>query len=247
LNFKLKHFICKNISKNIPTDNLGNLAVLMFHSIPSHECKSIWEFNRKKFKNLINKIIDDQNMEVISNKNIYKKSSKIKILITFDDGYKNNYQNAFPILEEYNLPFSIFMVSNFMTNLNELYLNKEELIFLSKSGICEIGCHGVTHRPLAKLSKKEIFTEIYDSKKRLEDEIGKAINIISYPHGSVDESVLITVKKMNFNLGFSSKMGLNKVTHNNLCLKRIPIYSLDSTNVVMDKIYGKWDWVNFFI
>jgi peptidoglycan/xylan/chitin deacetylase (PgdA/CDA1 family) len=98
------------------------------------------------------------------------------IIITFDDGYQDNYLYAFPILKEYNFTATIYLVSGHIgdTNQWDSCPQEEEIKLLSIAEIKEMadygisfGAHTVTHPHLTRLSEDKAFYEIAQSKKIL--------------------------------------------------------------------------------
>lgn len=133
------------------------------------------------------------------------------ILISFDDGYRNNLTVALPILKEYNYSGVMFIPTTFVGGYNafdadifyepiESMCTWEELIELENSGI-SIQSHGVNHVHLSDLSETELEKELVLSKKTLEKELGKNIDSISYPYGDSGKDFSKTEKHL-LNAGF---------------------------------------------
>ena len=123
---------------------------LMYHSV---------------YKNKVNGIISleefEKQMEYIKNKKTFKmeeleklnyKLPKDSILITFDDGYKNNYTNAFPILKKYGLKATIFLNTKYVGN-DEYYLNWDEIKEMYESGLIDFQMHTHSHKLTIKKIK----------------------------------------------------------------------------------------------
>lgn len=109
------------------------------------------------------------------------------VVITFDDGWDNNHSTAWPILTELGLTATIFVVSGFMGQPG--YMTWEQVRELADAGI-SIQSHTVSHRPLGLLTDGEIRAELEDSKRAIEDRIGRAVNHISIPQGVFDRRVI---------------------------------------------------------
>ena len=86
------------------------------------------------------------------------------VLITFDDGYVDNYTNAYPILKKYNLKATIFVVTGFLSK-RKGYLTWDQLREMEQNGIA-IESHTVTHAPLPDLPDERIREELVESKRR---------------------------------------------------------------------------------
>lgn len=134
----------------------------------------------------------------VKNKNIKRNTA----VITFDDGYADNFYNALPILKELNIPATIFVTAGKIDSNEPFYwdkqtnandqgraLTKEELIQLSENPLIEIGAHTITHPNLASESLEKQNYEIRESKFFLEKILNKSMVSFAYPFGG----------KQNFN------------------------------------------------
>ena len=126
------------------------------------------------------------------------------ILITFDDGYKDVYTNAYPILQKYNLKANVYMISGWING--DVYMTSEMTKELSDSITFEIGSHTVSHKALASLSEDQIDYELKESKTSLEALIGKNVDVVAYPTGSYDNRVLKIASKY-YKYGLSTNRG----------------------------------------
>jgi peptidoglycan/xylan/chitin deacetylase (PgdA/CDA1 family) len=120
------------------------------------------------------------------------------VALTFDDGYADVLHRAQPLLERYQIPASVFVVSGCLGGQfpwveEEPYrqeasparaLSAAELVCLAQKPMIDIGAHTVSHPPLAQLPPAAQETEICESKAVLEALLGRPIRAFSYPHGS---------------------------------------------------------------
>ena len=144
------------------------------------------------------------------------------IIITFDDGYKDVYTNAFPILKKYNIKANIYMISGWIGG--DVYMNEQDLKEMSQSPLIEVGSHTVSHKALATLDENQIETELKDSQKTLQEMTGKKIDVIAYPTGSFDERVVAIAQKY-YKYGLSTIKGKeNPLNLNTYSLRRIYVY-----------------------
>lgn len=146
------------------------------------------------------------------------------IAITFDDGYKDNYTHAYPILKKYNAPFTIFVSTGYIDTTN--MLTKEEIAAMHKDKIT-FGGHTVTHKVLSGLNREAATAEISGSKSALEQILKENVKYFAYPYGKkgrdfTNETMQI-VKECGFTAAFSTKNGCIDSNGNYFALNRIGI------------------------
>lgn len=106
------------------------------------------------------------------------------VVLTFDDGYRDFYTDAFPILKKYQVKATEYVISGFLNLPNNL--TKEQLKEVAQSGLVEIGAHTVHHLALGGANAKKAQGEIESSKIQLEQEINQPVVSFAYPYGSFD-------------------------------------------------------------
>ena len=107
------------------------------------------------------------------------------IFLTFDDGYIDNYENAFPLLQKYGIKATFFIVTDLIGT--DGYMTEEMLSQISASGLISVQSHGSSHRNMAELTEDEIIYEMKSSKEVLESITGKRVYAFSYPSGIYNE------------------------------------------------------------
>ena len=124
-------------------------------------------------------------------------SSSGKLVLTFDDGYEDAYRNAIPILSNYGIRASFYLLPRFVGKSNTWntersyaanHMNWKQIVNLVNQGH-DIGSHGMSHRSLIQLEETEIRDELSNSKTILERKLGVSIQGFSYPYGFVDARV----------------------------------------------------------
>ena len=180
------------------------------------------------------------------------------IIITFDDGYGNNFEHAFPLLKKYKCQATIFLITDYIDgklesqkfcgeNLDLRPLTWEEIRLMDCSGI-RFGSHSRTHPALIELSHDAVKEELLNSKKRIELELGHAIDGLAYPFGSrssFDLNVKEIAKETGYKYAYTNIMGINKGgSQDNYSLKRVRIYSEDGPFKLKMKMAGAYDWID---
>jgi peptidoglycan/xylan/chitin deacetylase (PgdA/CDA1 family) len=156
--------------------------------------------------------------------------------LTFDDGYEDFYQEAFPILNEYRFPATVFLVAGYCGRSSDWpgqlsagqrpLLSWRKVTELHRAGI-RFGAHTLTHRRLPALPWKEAAREVLDSKQQIEDHIGAAVSSFAYPYGA-DSPRLRTLVAENFAVGCSTRLGQLRPDSPRESLERIDTYYLSN-------------------
>lgn len=147
------------------------------------------------------------------------------VLITFDDGYRDNLFNAAPILSRYGYPAVVFVPIGYLDSSRPLpheeslvargivnpTLDWSELAELEAAGI-QVESHGISHRPLANLQIDEAAREITLSKLRLEERLGRPVRAFAFVKGSEADYRpvhLSLLKQAGYEVAFTSVSGSN--------------------------------------
>jgi len=162
------------------------------------------------------------------------------VLITFDDGYENNYTYLYPLLKKYGLKATIFLPvgfigkSNFWDEGNEPIMNYERLKEMSSTFI-EFGLHSFSHINYAGLTEEELIHDITECKKKLTEIAVPFVSAIAYPYGAYprEEERYAKFKEVLINngilCGFRIGNKINKLPISDLFnIKRIDVKGTDS-------------------
>lgn len=143
------------------------------------------------------------------------------IAITFDDGYKDNYTNALPIMKKYGFTGTVFVIVGNVGSKGKL--SWEDLKGLIKDG-WQIGNHSMTHVDLTKLNSSQLIQEVKKSKQVLEKHLGP-IKSFSYPSGRYNTKVEKALKDAGYLMGFTTNKGWASQKTNPLLEQRVYCYS----------------------
>lgn len=151
------------------------------------------------------------------------------IAITFDDGFLDFYENAFPVLRQHNYPSTVFIVSDLAGKENlwdykEIGVKKQLLgwdrIIEMKNNNVVFGSHTKTHPFLSRLSSKEMEEEISDSRKEIEEKLGVPVEYFCYPYGDYNDTVSDKVAKAGYLAAFTTKRGFVHQGDNRFDIRR---------------------------
>jgi len=229
-----KEIISLNTVKNerdLINDNSG-IPVLYYHSVresADNEVTITPNMLRTQLKYIKDEgykalTINELKDYILNNSPIPNKS----IVITFDDGYMDNYSCAFPILKDLNMIATIFCITSELDG--SYYLSKDAIVEMSNYGI-DIQSHTVNHPKLDKITYDEQLIELINSKKTLESITGKKVDSIAYPFGNFNDDSIRAAKDAGYTLGFTTKRGLSDRGDNPLKLDRIYISSKYDMNI----------------
>ncbi len=121
------------------------------------------------------------------------------VAITLDDGYRDNYEVAYPIFKKYQIPFCVYLLQNEVSGVvqgNYPMLTYEQIKELDKEPLCTLGCHTYSHPRLAELNNEDQYREITTCHKWLETLLNHPIVDFSYPFGSFNQDTIEILKMM---------------------------------------------------
>ncbi len=138
------------------------------------------------------------------------------VVLTFDDGYRDNFKNLLPVMKEFGFRGVLFLLGDAAADYNfwdadggdhhDALMSLEEKKAFVAAG-WEIGAHSMTHPDLTAIDPDRARWEIEESKKRLEDDLGVEVVSFAYPGGDVDERVKRLVRRAGFAFGVSTDTG----------------------------------------
>lgn len=172
----------------------------------------------------------------VSTKELFSTDQSNKIILTFDDGYKDVITNAFPVMQNYGFKGTVFVIVGSIGK--DDYMTLEDLKTLRDAG-WEIGSHTLSHPDLAKASPEKAQREITESKARLEADLGITIDTICYPSGRYSPEVLTTVQDSGYHFAVTTKPGRSNLRSDAYTLKRVRINGPDSLNQFTSKVFPK--------
>lgn len=146
------------------------------------------------------------------------------IMISFDDGYLDNFMNAYPLLQKYEMTAAFYIITSMIGEEDRLAAG--HIRQMAANGM-SIGSHTVSHRSLADLEREEAANELSLSRAYLEGLLQKSVDFVAYPKGSYNESTAAAASETGYCGGFSVLPGTCSRDTNPFVLRRIPVFSFD--------------------
>lgn len=191
------------------------------------------------------------------------------VCITFDDGYRNNYLNAFPLLKLYKFKATFFLATAYIgSNSRFPWLSADPKLSYAESidnnisipmswseskemalAGMEFGNHSSNHLNFSTLSLGEIENEIYMAASTLSDQLQEASKVFVCPFGlnsNKAAQVVPIIKSLGYRGSIWGRMGAVNIYSNPHDLPRISIYSTDTLSVFKRKVHGAYDWMGQF-
>lgn len=221
-----------------PTINV--LCYHRFQDKPSTRDDSYW-LSPERFESHL-KYLKDAGYNVVPMKRYVdfiegkeKDMPEKSVIITIDDGYKNVYTQAFPLLKKYGYSATVYIYSAFFPG-GKSALSTQDAQEMAAAGI-EFGSHSYTHSYLTFRTKypddekylEMLRREIADSKKNLEKKLGTKVETLAYPYGLYSSVIAGIVKEAGYKAAFSVVPSYNTAAANRYMLKRSMLYYSDTT------------------
>lgn len=212
------------------------VPIIMYHSISAGSPQNKLAVSSASFERQM-RFLKTNRYNVVSLEELaglirQKKNLPAKtIAITFDDGYGDNHDYAFPVLKKYGLPATIFLIANKIGEPDKL--TWDEARAMRESGVIRFGSHTLDHLCLVDVkSEEELKRQIFDSKKMLEGNLGLKVNTFSYPLGAFNARIRQMVIDAGYEAAAATNPGRKYPKDDLFALKRIRISSTSDNLLV---------------
>ena len=234
------------------------LPVLLYHRIVNQNCAigkhKIYVWEKEFEKQML--YLHQQNFQCITFEDLQKDPIQIlnkKVILTFDDGYVDNFDIAFPILKKYGFKAIIFCVSKTTNNTWSnaegepavALLNKTQAIEMRNYGI-EFGAHTQTHPNLLLCRATEIKREIEGSRKDIENLLETQVISFSYPFGACNKLIKKTTQDAGYKFAVSTNKGASFFSEDPFQIRRIEVTPKTSLRSFKKKVSGYYFSSNTF-
>lgn len=229
---------------NTPTKTEGGVPVLMYHSIGYEKDNPVRlpvEHLEKQMKYL-----KDNNYTTLSMEELYnyfqndKPIPEKSIVLTFDDGYLDNYIKLYPILKKYGFKGTIFVITNAIDKEKD-YLLSNQLKELDKNCLA-IESHTAGHENLSELPYNKQLKTLKTSKEYLEKTLNREVNYIAYPYGKYNEETLRAVKDAGYKMAFTTAGKWSDKSDGILTLDRVYISGFFDLDTFIRRITNPNYW-----
>jgi peptidoglycan/xylan/chitin deacetylase (PgdA/CDA1 family) len=214
---------------------LPRVAVLMYHSIGDN--RAFFTVTEENFTRQL-EFLKKHNYKVIFLSQLVErlirreKLADKTVVLTFDDGYRDNFIKAWPLLKKNNFPATIFLPTDYIgrslnnsQNVPLPILSAGQIKEMADSGLVEFGSHTQTHPRLEEISDQDFMSEARLAKETIEKLTGKNCRLFAYPRGYFKEEFFGILKGLGYAAACSIKEGLITEQGNLFLLKRNFIYS----------------------
>lgn len=266
MNFRLDRLATLYLASpclRVMPDRTPSIPVLMYHSITTNQSSNVHPYYRTITSPAVfaeqMKFLHEQGYKTCTPAQAISqlKAETIRfpksIVITFDDGYRNFYYHAFPVLKQYGFSATVYLPTAYIGETpipfkGEDCLTWSEVRALKLQGI-EFGSHTVHHPWLREMAPSAINDEIVNSKDTIEQQLGYKVDSFAYPYAfpQIDRNFTQALGEMlgsaGYTNGVSTIIGRANGRSHPLFLERLPINSCDDSALFRVKLAGAYDWV----
>lgn len=239
-------------------DTTAKCRILTYHSVHPNHPRAVKpdDFERQM------KYLADNDFKVIPLQKLLTMADSCDaektIILTFDDGYADNFNCAYPILRYFDLPATIFLTTRYIrsgkdqfpTSEGKLYKNLEMLTWRQVEIMSErkidFGSHTHLHTDATTIDRSEFENQLLESRTLIKNHIQKNVELFCFPFGKEREDAADVLQKTGFKAACGTMWGTFLPGRVNLfSIPRCEIVHEDSFEDFVDKVNGCWDYIRY--
>jgi peptidoglycan/xylan/chitin deacetylase (PgdA/CDA1 family) len=161
------------------------------------------------------------------------------VVITFDDGYRDVYENAFPVLRAHGMTATFFVITDFLDEQRPLYLSWDMAREMLAAGM-SIESHSRNHFTLKGQNDDYLVWQALGSLETLQYELGVRPRFISYPAGDYDQRTIDVFKSANYWGGLTTEQGTEQSSEHPFELERIRVRATTTPDDLIRYMEADW-------
>jgi peptidoglycan/xylan/chitin deacetylase (PgdA/CDA1 family) len=221
----------------------GSVPILMYHRLATQSPKTTWDpvtpsALRRQMRWLAAAGFSTVSLDLlVASRRGEAQLPRRPVIISFDDGYQSCLEHAVPLLTAHGFTATFFLVAGLVGGTSIWRRGRgvpDEPLFdwaaarrLASAGFT-CAAHGLTHHRLTEMSPGAAKAELIDSRRMLEDELGREVGHMAYPYGSYDPAVRALAIEAGYRSACSTRSGLSRPDDDLFALHRVTISALDS-------------------
>jgi peptidoglycan/xylan/chitin deacetylase (PgdA/CDA1 family) len=245
--------------------NQLRVPILMYHSVSENHRTGVHPYftleTSPEVFEMQMKYLRDAGYQSISTADVItlltsgQTDGKKYVVITFDDGYRDFYTHAFPIMNKFGLGATVYLPTAYINHQPHPFKGKDCLTWsdvrdLHRAGVV-FGSHTVTHPKLRGLCDADLERELRCSKEKIESELGVRAESFAYPYAFPDQDREFThrlrdlLKVTGYHDGVSTVLGTVQSLEERFFLRRVPANTWDDLDFFRAKLEGDYDWLHW--
>lgn len=174
------------------------------------------------------------------------------VILTFDDGYANLLSNAYPLLAEFDWPYTVFLVSERIGNVNAWdvaigydpapLLSWDQIKIMAANSRVEFHPHTQTHPRLAELDAAALRRELRDCRDSLARNLGTEMNVLCYPYGNYNDAVVDAAIEAGYTMAVTTQFGRVRRNDDPMRLPRISVHHVPPLSLAYGIGTLNFDW-----